>query len=58
MLFQVCQESIGLKKVGFSKKILWVGFNGTAGLLMAEEFFIWMKFKSRDGKILEGTCQQ
>ena len=39
-------------------KIHWDGFNGTAGLQMGEEFLILMKFKLRDGKILEGTCQQ
>jgi hypothetical protein len=52
-LSQVCRENIGLKKDGFIKRILWVGFNGIADLLREEEFLIWMKFKLRDGKILE-----
>ena len=58
MLFQVYQENIGLKKVGFSKRILWDGFNGTAGSQMVEEFLIWTKYKLKDGKILEGMYQQ
>ncbi len=39
-----------IEKVGFSKKILWVGFSGIVDLLMEEEFHKWMKFKLRDGK--------
>ena len=58
MLFQVYRGNIGLKKVGFTRKILWDGFNGTADSLMVEELPTWTKFKLKDGKILEGTCQQ
>ena len=57
-MFQVYQENIGLKKGGFSKKILLVGFSGIVDLLMEEEFHKWMKFKLRDGKILEDMFSQ
>jgi hypothetical protein len=42
-----------LKKDGFLKKILLVGFSGTVDFVMEEEFLIWMKFRLKDGKILE-----
>ena len=58
MLYQASQENIGSKKVGFSKKTHWDGFNGTADLLMEEGFPIWMKFKLKGGKILEDTYWQ
>ena len=58
MLFQDYLESIRLKKDGFLKKILWVGFSGTVDFVMEEEFLIWMKFKLKDGKILEDTSWQ
>ena len=58
MLFQDYLESIGLKKDGFLKKILWVGFSGTVDFVMEEEFLIWMKFRLKDGKILEDMFQQ
>ena len=54
MLFQVYRGNIGLKKVGFLRKIHWVGFNGTVDLPMEEEFLTLIKFKLKDGKILEG----
>ena len=57
-LFQDYLENIGLKKDGFLKKILQVGFNGIVDLLMEDEFLILTKFKLKDGKILEGTFQQ
>ena len=53
MLFQDYLESIGLKKDGFLKKILWVGFSGIADFVTEEELSIWIKFKLKDGKILE-----
>jgi hypothetical protein len=39
-LFLDYQENIGLKKGGFLKKILLVGFNGIADLQKEEEFLI------------------
>jgi hypothetical protein len=38
--YQDYQENIGLKRDGFLKRILWVGFNGIVDILMEEEFLI------------------
>ena len=56
--YQDYQENTGLKRDGFSKRTLWVGFNGIVDILMEEEFLILMKFKLKGGKILEDTSWQ
>ena len=35
-----------------------VGFNGTVDLKMEEEFQVLIKFKLKDGKILQGMSKQ
>ena len=40
-----------MKKVGFSRKIHWVGSNGIADMLTVEELLILMKYKLKGGKI-------
>ena len=57
-LEQVYQEKNGKRKVGFSKRILLDGFSGIVDFQMEEDFQKWMKFKSKDGKILQGMSKQ
>ena len=47
-----------IEKGWIFKEDHWVGSNGIADSLMEEEFHKWMKFKSKDGKILEDTFLQ
>ena len=56
--YQDYQENTGLKRDGFSKRILWVGFNGIVDILMEEEFLRQTKSKLKDGKTLEDTFWQ
>ena len=57
-MYQDYRENIGSKKVGFLRKIHLDGFSGIADLQMEEEFLILMRYKLRDGKILEDTYWQ
>ena len=57
-LKQVYQEKNGKRKVGFSKRILLDGFSGIVDFQMEEDFQKWMKFKLKDGKILQGMSKQ
>ena len=43
-----------VERVGFLKKILWVGFNGIVDLQKEDAFLILMACKLKDGKILLG----
>ena len=52
-LKQVYQEKNGWIKDGYIKKILLVGFNGIADLKMEDVFLVQMKFKLKDGKLLD-----
>ena len=52
------QENIGVKKDGSLKKILQDGFNGIVDFVMEEEFLTQMKYKLKDGKILEDMFWQ
>ena len=47
-----------IKKDGYLKKILLVGFNGTVDFQWEDVYLILIKFKLRDGKILQDTSKQ
>ena len=48
-------EKNGKIKDGYSKKILWDGFNGIVDIQMVGDFQKSTKFKLKDGKILQDT---
>ena len=57
-LCQGFQENIVCKRAVYLDRILQVGFSGIVDLLMEEEFQQWMRYKLKDGSILEDMFQQ